>query len=201
MSGQSAEKGDAMNENAARTNGRAVTDFDGAESARGILNDAFERIAERVGTVLEGTEERIRSYRPDPRANSLAWLVWHLTRVQDEHLAELAANEPLWLGEGWVDRFDLDLEPSATGYGASPEQVATLDDIGADELSGYHAAVATATASYLESLSSQQLESVVSEDGDQSVTVAVRLVSVVGDCLSHVGQAEYVRGLAERDLG
>ena len=30
------------------------------------------------------------------------------------------------------------------------------------------------------------------------VTAAVRLVSVVSDTLQHVGQAAYVRGLAER---
>jgi hypothetical protein len=30
------------------------------------------------------------------------------------------------------------------------------------------------------------------------VTVSVRLVSVIEDCLQHLGQADYVRGHAER---
>ena len=33
---------------------------------------------------------------------------------------------------------------------------------------------------------------------DPPVTVSVRLVSVIGDALQHLGQAAYVCGLAER---
>src|SRR3954452_15722569 len=64
-------------------------------------------------------------WRPDPAANSIAWLVWHLTRIQDGHLAEVAGEDvaQVWTSQGWVDRFGLPYDEEATGYGQTPEEV------------------------------------------------------------------------------
>ncbi|MBA3310924.1 MAG: DUF664 domain-containing protein, partial [Nocardioidaceae bacterium] len=43
-----------------------------------------------------------------------------------------------------------------------------------------------------------ELARVVDASWDPPVTVGVRLVSLLSDCLQHLGQAAYVRGLAER---
>ena len=57
--------------------------------------------------------------RPAPDANSVAWLVWHLTRVQDDHVADASGLDQVWLSQGWEKRFGLDLPASDTGYGHS----------------------------------------------------------------------------------
>ncbi|HWJ64224.1 MAG TPA: DUF664 domain-containing protein [Acidimicrobiales bacterium] len=167
-----------------------------ADPARELLIDSFRRIRDLVDDVA-GEPPEVLAFHPAPGANTIAWLVWHLTRVQDSHVAHLAGTEPVWSAAGWVDRFDLDLAPGATGYGASADEVAALDGAPGDLLLGYHADVHAATAAYLERVDAAELARVVDTNWDPPVTASARLVSIIGDCLQHVGQAAYVRGLAE----
>ena len=162
-----------------------------------LLHDAFGRIREGVAGVLDGIAPAALTWRADDDANTVAWLVWHLTRVQDDHLAEAFGHGQTWLEEGWRDRFDLPLDPSDTGYGHSTADVATVRAT-AELLAGYHEAVVRRSEVDLASLDAADLERVVDERFDPPVTMAVRLVSVIADDLQHVGQAAYVRGLAER---
>lgn len=162
-----------------------------------LLTDAFDRIAGTVHSVLDGIADAALVHRPDPSANTVAWLVWHLTRVQDDHVAEVAGTEQVWLGEGFRDRFGLPLEAEDTGYGHRPDEVAAVR-AGAAALREYHDAVHDRTVAYLRSLTDADLDRVVDENWDPPVTLAVRLVSVIADDLEHAGQAAYVRGLAER---
>jgi uncharacterized damage-inducible protein DinB len=162
-----------------------------------ILTDALERVRESVHQVVEGLSPDDLAYRPDPRANSIAWLVWHLTRVQDDHIADVAGGEQLWEAGGWAARFDLPFDKGVIGYGQSPEEVGQVH-ADAELLTGYYDAVHSATLSYLDTLADEDLARVVDERWDPPVTLAVRLVSVVNDDTQHVGQAAYVRGMLER---
>ncbi|MFI2103426.1 DUF664 domain-containing protein [Isoptericola sp. NPDC019693] len=162
-----------------------------------LLTDAFDRIAETVHRVLRGATAARLSYRPDPEANTVAWLVWHLARVQDDHVADVAGTEQRWTAGGWAAKFGLPFEDADTGYGHTPEQVAAVR-ADAALLRGYLDDVHAATAAYLATVTAADLERVVDTRWDPPVTLGVRLVSVVGDDLQHAGQAAYVRGLAER---
>ena len=72
-----------------------------------LLVDAFGRIREMVHDAVDGLTPSDLAYRPDPDANSIAWLVWHLTRVQDDHVAGVADVEQVWTAQRWADRFGL----------------------------------------------------------------------------------------------
>jgi len=122
--------------------------------------------------------------------------VWHVARIQDDHISDLRDAEQTWT-QGWSDRFALPFDESETGYGHSSEEVAAVR-ASSDDLLGYYDAVHAATAAYLRTVSLDELDRVVDDSWDPPVTLAVRLVSVVTDNLEHVGQAAYVRGIAER---
>ena len=169
-----------------------------AAPVRELLTDSFDRIRELVEAVGDDPPE-VLVRRAAADANTIAWLVWHLTRVQDDHLADLAGAPQVWASAGWVERFGLDLDPGDTGYGAGPEEVAALDHVTPDLLVGYHADVHEATLAYLATLDADELARVVDRSWDPPVTASARLVSVIGDCLQHLGQAAYVRGLASPD--
>jgi uncharacterized damage-inducible protein DinB len=162
-----------------------------------LLLDAFGRIAEEVGDTVEGLSEEQLAFRPGTGANSIAWLVWHLTRVQDNHVAEAAGEPEVWLEDGWADRFGLSLDSADTGYGHSVEDVAKVR-ASAELLTGYADAVGERSRRYLSSLDDEALDRVVDERWDPPVTLGVRLVSVIGDDMAHLGQAQYVRGLQQR---
>jgi uncharacterized damage-inducible protein DinB len=150
-----------------------------------------------VAAVAADLSQDDATWRPDPEANSISWLLWHLSRVQDDHIAGLAGSEQVWTSQGFYERFALPFPPEVHGYGQSSDEVAQVRTP-PSELVEYHRAVREATERYLESLSEDELERVVDTSWDPPVTAAVRLVSVMDECAAHVGQAAYVKGLAER---
>ena len=165
------------------------------EHAKQILVDAFERVRGLVVDLTYGLSDEVATYRPDPGANSIAWLIWHATRVQDDHVADLAQREQVW--PQWRDEFELPFGKWATGYGQGPKEVAAVQ-VSGDLLGRYHHAVHQFTLSYVDGLTAEELDRVVDTRWDPPVTAAVRLVSVIGDTMQHLGQAAYVRGLATR---
>lgn len=165
--------------------------------ANELLTDAFDRIRQEVDGLLDGLTADQLTYRPDPEANTIAWLVWHLTRVQDDHVAGVADTEQVWTAGGWAARFSLPWDEAETGYGQEPGAIEHVR-VEASLLRGYHDAVAERTAAYVRGLDEADLDRVVDERWDPPVTLAVRLVSVIADDLQHAGQAAYVRGLVER---
>lgn len=166
--------------------------------AIGLLRDAFERVTGSVHAAVEGLSAEDLVWRPDPEANTIGWLVWHLTRIEDDHLADITNREQVWTTEDWATRFGLPAGTLDHGYGHTSEQVAAVRPKGADALLAYHDAVASAIADDLAELDADALDRVIDERWDPPVTVAVRLVSVVNDAMQHTGQAGYVRGLLER---
>ena len=162
-----------------------------------VFIDAFSRIKEAVHAVLEDAQPEVLNYRPDPESNSIAWVIWHLTRVQDDHVAQVAGKQQSWISDGWAGRFALPLDEDDTGYGHSAEQTG-LVRADAQLLRGYFDAVDANTSRYLKDLTPAELDRIVDERWDPPVTLGVRLTSVVTDDLQHTGQAAYVLGLARR---
>ena len=166
--------------------------------SRDLLLNAFDNIEDSVRGTLDGLEPALLTVRIDPEANTIAWLVWHLTRVQDDHVAEVAGTEQAYTDAGWADRFELPFDPAAHGYGMSSEDVGRTKITDPQLLVDYHADVHRRTAEFVSGLSAADLDRVVDERWDPPVTLGVRLLSVIGDDLQHAGQAAQLRGFLER---
>jgi hypothetical protein len=164
-----------------------------------VFLEAFGRISQLVRQSVEGAEAKGLSYRPEPGANSIAWLAWHLTRIQDDHVSEIAGIEQAWIAEGWHDRFGMEADPHNTGYGHGPDQVAAIP-ADPELLLPHHEAVAGRTATYLVKVDDAELDRIIDRSYDPPVSVGVRLVSVISDNLQHAGQARYLRGIVDRLL-
>jgi len=162
-----------------------------------LLRDAFSRIRALVHSAVKDASVEALRFRPDPEANTIAWLVWHLSRVQDDHIADLMGDGQVWAADGWVGRFGLPFDPSATGYGQSAADVAAVRP-DPELLQGYFDAVHTRTIDYLGTLAEPDFARIVDTAWDPPVTLAVRLVSILSDDLQHAGQALYARGIANR---
>ena len=163
-----------------------------------LLVDAFGRIREVVHDVVDGLTPEQLTFRVDSRANSIAWLVWHLTRIQDDHVADVAQAEQVWTSRGWAERFGLPFDPFDTGYGHRSDEVAAVQVESGALLVGYYDAVHEQTTRYVAGLTDADLDRIVDESWDPPVSLGVRLVSVIADDLQHAGQAAFVRGILER---
>jgi uncharacterized damage-inducible protein DinB len=162
-----------------------------------LFVDAFGRVHNAVHEVLEGLTEEDLSFRVDTDANSIAWLVWHLSRVQDDHVAHVAQVDQVWTSSGWAGRFRLPLDVTDTGYGHGSDQVAAVKS-DAKTLGDYQDSVHEMTLRFVRALTGADLDQIVDRRWDPPVTLGVRLVSVITDGLQHAGQAAYVRGILER---
>jgi uncharacterized damage-inducible protein DinB len=167
-------------------------------AAADILVDAFGRIRETVHQVVDALTSDQLAFRVESEANSIAWLVWHLTRIQDDHIADAAQTDQVWTAGGWGERFGLPFDLSATGYGHGSDDVAAVRVRSGDLLTGYHDAVHDRTISYVERLTDTDLARIVDQSWDPPVSLGVRLVSVLSDDLQHAGQAAFIAGLVQR---
>ena len=165
-----------------------------------VLQDAFSRVRDVGWDAVQGLTDEELTYRVDGETNTVAWLVWHLARVQDDHIAEVADAEQVWAKDGWVDRFGLPFDERAVGFGQDADEVAQVRP-GQDLLVGYLNAVLDRTAQYLAGLSDDDLDQIVDDNWDPPVTLGVRLMSIIGDDLQHAGQAALLRGIILRRRG
>lgn len=169
-----------------------------AMNANDIMTDGFDRIRDVVHATLDELDPDALTWRPDPQANTIAWLLWHLTRIADDHVADLAGRQQVWESDDWAPRFGLPAGTMDHGYGHSPEQVSAVQPSALADLRTYHDHTHTRARQYVASLDTDDYDRVIDESWDPPVTVGTRLVSVLADGLQHVGQAAYVRGLWER---
>ena len=163
--------------------------------SKDLLIDLFGRVSEHVHQIADGLSPEDLLVTPTEEANPIGWLLWHLTRVQDHHVAEVLGEAQVWVEGDWAPRFGLAPDPDDTGYGHTAEQVHAVRPESAAAAVEYYDAVAARTARWLESVSAADLDRIVDERWDPPVTLGVRLVSVADDDIQHCGQAAYVKGL------
>lgn len=162
------------------------------------LGYSFGQLRGAIRHTVADLDADALAWRPDAEANSVGWLVWHLTRVQDNHVADIADRDEVWHTGGWAARFGLPAQYDDTGYGHTSQDVAEIRPDDPAVLTAYHDAVAQMTADYLDQVDDADFERVIDRSFDPAVTVGVRLMSVTSDTLQHLGQAGYVRGLLQR---
>jgi uncharacterized damage-inducible protein DinB len=163
-----------------------------------LLTDLFGRVDEHVHELLDDLDPSWLTLPPAEGANTIAWLVWHLTRVEDDHVGELLDEPQLWVTGDYASGFGLDPDPHNSGYGHGAAEVAAVAPTSTEVVQAYRDAVAARTRTYLDGLSPADLDRIVDERWDPPVTLGVRLISIVDDAIQHAGQAAYAKGLLER---
>jgi hypothetical protein len=178
-----------------------ITREDNALSSAELLTDGFGRIRETVLAVMQGLTPDQLGHRLDRDANPISWLVWHLTRVQDDHVGAAFGVPQVWTDGGWAARFGLRGDSTEIGYGHRSGRVAEVSakvSATPDLLVEYHEATYAQTIKHVSSITDPDLSRVVDRSWNPPVTLGVRLVSVMDDDMQHVGQAAFVRGILLR---
>ena len=161
-----------------------------------LITDGYGRVLDALQKALSGLSQDDLDQQPHPDCNSMGWVAWHVTRVQDDHIADLMGEEQLWAKDGWHAKFNRAPDVADIGYGHSSEDVAAFKPPDVKTLLEYHRAVLERTKRYIATLSAADLDRELNEPRWQPLpTVGVRIVSVMSDGLQHVGQVAYLRGL------
>ncbi len=166
--------------------------------AKDLLLDALERIRSLTRRTLDGLTLDELHRQPSPDTNSIAWLIWHLTLVQDTSLSGVMGVEQDWVTQGWHAKFDLPPDPKLDGFGDTPQQVAAFRTPSRQVLLDYHDHITERSKAYVSGLAAEDFDRALNEPQWQPLpTVGVRLMSVISDNLQHAGQAAYLRGLLQ----
>ena len=92
-----------------------------------VVRDSLGRVHELIPAVLDGLTGDDLLWRADPEANPIGWLIWHLTRIEDDHLAQLSGVEQAWTADGWYQRFGLPYLKHAHGFRMTPVEVGAFN--------------------------------------------------------------------------
>ena len=157
----------------------------------------LEDVQSELQMTLSGTELEQIMWRPSPSSNSMAWLAWHIARLQDARAAALANTEQRWVFDGWHDRFELPPDPTNHGRGHTEEEADAVRPESVEALSDYARVASESLVGEIEKLEDLVSDTKVSGySGDSAVRDLV--FRAVHGGLAHVGQLMYVRGLVEK---
>ncbi len=167
------------------------------DNLNGFVVRVLDETQAELQMSLDGMELEQALWRPTPQSNSMAWIAWHIARLQDARAASLAQVDQLWVAYGWHNRFGLQADPSNHGRGHTDEEVDAVRPESVAALSEYAAAAHIALREQIEKVddlgSDNQLQG---HSGD--ATVRDLVFRAVHGGLAHLGQLMYVRGLVEK---
>lgn len=157
---------------------------------------ALQRNWDMVSTAVEGVDDEALFLMPNDQSNSIAWLVWHMTRVADRFIhSRFQETGQLWTAGGWHDQFGMPADPDEFGIGWSAEQVANWSCPSRKVLMGYYDAVNASVRDYIIGLDSRGLErQVPAAAPGTTMSVADGIGILVWDNIVHGGQVAYIRG-------
>ena len=164
--------------------------------ATDAILSTLERNWTMVDSALEGMDDATLARLPNAHSNSIAWTLWHMSRVVDTFiLSRLQSRPQVWISGGWCGRCGMAADPDERGVGWTAEQMAAWAVPPAEALLGYFEATKAGAREYISSLSNPDLEErKVIPPAAEPRTVAEALGQMVWDNVAHGGQIAYLRG-------
>lgn len=158
-----------------------------------LIVEIYSRLSQTLDKALYNISNADLNKQPCPDCNSIGWITWHLTRVQDRAIADFMAKDQLWIKDGWYLKFDRPPDPQDFGFRHTSEDIAAFKSPDVQILLGYYNAVSEQTVNYISSMSENDLNKKLKHP--VFPTLGARLVGITNDNLQHAGQVAYLRGL------
>src|SRR5262249_32180778 len=154
-----------------------------------IVLDALDRIHGILHRTLTGLSLDEIHRQPSHDTNSIAWLTWHLTRVQDNGISGLFDQEQAWISKGGHAKLGMEPAPDNEGQGHTPAQVAVFRASSVQLLLDYHDSVSGRSKAFIGALAPAKFARQLNEPQYQpGPTVGVRVGSILSDNLKTAGQ-------------
>lgn len=139
------------------------------EVFRGMHRGVRFMFDQSIKNVLSYEEMKQRS---DDKGNSIAWLMWHLARIEDQTVHTFIQGKPqILVSGGWQER--IEIEGAATGLGFGDEEVAEVTRaMNVEAVDDYWKAAQKASYEWLRSISREDLEFVPDLDARRAESEA-----------------------------
>jgi uncharacterized damage-inducible protein DinB len=157
---------------------------------------SLEEVKEALSRAVDGLNQEELMSQPQPGANNIAFMLWHMARVEDWFFHYLFQRVPqVWESERWHERMNLPGNPRVTGFGYTTEQVAGFPSVQVSDLMAYGEAVRADTLEYLRNLDDAKLDEKITSRLFGEVSIGNLISHLIVELAQHAGQIAYVRGL------
>jgi uncharacterized damage-inducible protein DinB len=157
-----------------------------------LIKMSLEENRDYVARAIEGLSKDELAWKPKPHSNSIAFLLWHLARVEDFWINRaLLGGTELYEAAGWHRKFGT--APRDSGFGYDRAALDAWPVPALELLRGYAATVREKTLVYLDSLTAARLDE-AKDFGWRKGTTGSALAHLISEVGEHSGQIGYLRG-------
>ena len=157
------------------------------------IQSGLDEYLQGLKRAIEGLTPAEIRWQPTPHTNHIAWLVWHMARVEDVWVSRLRGRPAVWQADGWAERFHMD--PMSSGAGQTLEEVRAMPEIPLTDLMAYFDAVRAVTRHYLEQGTEADLSQVYPHPRLGPRPGTWILGHILVEESQHVGQVALLRGM------
>ncbi|MEK6711196.1 MAG: DinB family protein [Nitrospinota bacterium] len=163
-------------------------------NATDLIAKTLELNTQLVNMALDGLTDEDLKKQPNPDSNPIGWLLWHMTRAEDDLISRFTGKPQVWTEGKWHQRITAPGGPEDGGGGNTMEQVRAFRASRADLLA-YAQAVRQNTLAALPQIPASALDREVKDAPIPVVKRAGDFLSVLLlDYSHHAGQICYLRG-------
>jgi uncharacterized damage-inducible protein DinB len=157
------------------------------------IRSGLEEYLQGLQRALEGLTPAEVRWQPTLHTNHIAWLVWHMARVEDRWVSRLRQSTEVWNADGWASRFGMD--PESVGTRQTMEEVRAMPEIPLTDLMAYFDAVRAVTRHYLDQATDADLSREYHSPRLGPLTGAWIVGHILVEESQHVGQVALLRGM------
>lgn len=163
---------------------------------------SFNESESALTKAVEGLTQEELIRQPQPGANHIAFILWHMVRVEDWFFHYMFQHVPqLWESERFYDKMNLPEDPRITGFGYTAEQVSSFPYVQLRDLMAYSKAVRAETIHYLHNLDSTKFDEIVKSRLFGEVSIGHLISHLLVELAQHIGQIAYIREIVKEQGG
>jgi uncharacterized damage-inducible protein DinB len=152
------------------------------EENQGYVNDVIKNL----------TADEL-AWSPQPHSNTIAFLMWHLARVEDLWINRLLkSGKELYETEGWYQKFGTEVQDSGAFFDIAKLKAWPVPSLKLQK--EYAAVVRKSTLAYLKTVTEKQLDE-PRDFGWMKGTTGWALSHLVSEVGEHSGQIGYIKGI------
>ncbi len=158
-----------------------------------LITLSLKENEEYVNDAIKKLSQDELAWRTKPHSNSIAFLMWHLARVEDLWINRiLKGGKEIYEAEGWYKKYKTEIQDNGAFFDEAKLKAWPVPTL--KLLKEYAAAVRQTTLAYLKTLNEKDLD----EPRDftwmkgTNGTALSHLISEIGE---HSGQIGYIKGI------
>ena len=165
-------------------------------TAAETIHTEMKRVHQALEGSLQGLTAEQRHTIVHPKANSIAWVVWHMVRTEDNVVRWVLQNRrpPVWTEGGYADKLGLPPVAQGTGMPTAEAHALRINDVAL--FGEYMQKVWASTDEFFARAEPALFDTIVTVKplGDMTVLRALTQVCV-SHGMTHVGELELLRTL------